>query len=139
VNMLEISIAKVAQVIVRSREVDGKVAPWDEPESLDADDETAATILEDLPGDATREELQSFLLGLNGDEKASLIALAWVGRGTYAPEELVEAVATAKSEHATNATRYLLQLPLLADYLSDALEQLGISPADEELKLTKQL
>ncbi len=136
-EMLEISPDKVAHVILRSREVDVKTGAWDEdsePDSVDADGET---ILEDLPGDATRQELKEFLDGLNEDEQASLIALAWIGRGTYAPGELDEAMATAKAEHGGNATAYLFSLPLLPDYLEDALDQLGICAGDAEAEILR--
>ncbi len=130
--MLEIAIDKVAHVILRARETDAKVAPWDETESVDRDDATSDTILEDMPGDATRQELQEFLASMNEDELASLVALAWIGRGTYAPEEVDDAIKLAKSEHANNAAAYLFSLPLLPDYLEDALDQLGHSPAEAE-------
>jgi hypothetical protein len=135
--MLEISIDKVAYVILKAREVDVKAGPWDEEDSLDPDDASSETILEDLPGDATRQELREFLRSLNEDELASLIALAWIGRGTYAPEELDEAIATAKDEHSGNAVRYLLSLPLLGDYLEDALDALGYAVEDAEKDLQR--
>ncbi|MGO8954493.1 MAG: DUF3775 domain-containing protein [Rhodomicrobium sp.] len=137
IEMLEISPGKVAHVILRSREVDVKTEAWDEETDSESDSDGAGgeTILEDLPGDATRQELREFLNGLNEDEQASLIALAWIGRGTYAPGELDEAIATAKSEHGSNAPAYLFSLPLLPDYLEDALDQLGIcaGAAEEEI------
>jgi hypothetical protein len=58
---------------------------------------------------------------LNTDERAELIALAWLGRETYGIDEWQEAVATARSEHATRVAEYLLSLPLLGDYLEDGL------------------
>ncbi len=131
-EMLEISPEKVAHVIIRSRELDAKMTPWEGDGVSDSDDADGDTILEDLPGDATREELKAFLDSLNEDEQASLIALAWVGRGTYAPVELDEAISTAKAEHGNNAIAYLFSLPLLPDYLEDALDQLGISVEDAE-------
>ncbi len=138
-EMLEISPGKVAHVILRSREVDVKTEAWDEdadpdPAGADAGQET---ILEDLPGDATRDELREFLGALNEDEQASLIALAWIGRGTYAPGEIGEAIATARAEHGANAPAYLLSLPLLPDYLEDALEELGISSGDAEAEIMR--
>jgi hypothetical protein len=138
-EMLGISANKVAHVIVRSREVDVKTEAWDE----DADPGAAAeeaegeTILEDLPGDLTRQELREFLNALNEDEQASLIALAWIGRGTYAPGEIDEALSTAKAEHGSNAPAYLFSLPLLPDYLEDALEQLGFSPGEAEEEILR--
>jgi hypothetical protein len=135
IEMLGISPRKVAHVILRAREVDGKTAAWDEDDDSDSVDADGETILEDLPGDATRQELKEFLEGMNEDEQASLIALAWIGRGTYAPGELDEAIAAARSEHGGNASAYLLSLPLLPDYLEDALDQLGISPQDAEAEI----
>lgn len=131
-DMLQISTDKVAHVILRAREVDVKTEAWDEEGAVDRDDLGSEAILEDLPGDATRQELKEFLDSLNEDEQASLIALAWIGRGTYAPGELDEAIATAKAEHGSNAAAYLFSLPLLPDYLEDALDQLGYSVEDAE-------
>jgi len=130
--MLEISTDKVAHVVLRSREVDVKTDAWDDERDLDGDDVSSETILEDLPGDATRQELRDFLESLNEDELASLIALAWIGRGTYAPSELDEAISTAKVEHGGHGVAYLFSLPLLPDYLEDGLDQLGISAEDAE-------
>jgi hypothetical protein len=58
---------------------------------------------------------------LNDDERIRLVALAWVGRGTYGLEEWREAVDTARSEHSRRTAEYLLSLPLLGDYLEDGL------------------
>jgi hypothetical protein len=135
IEMLGISPQKVAHVILRSREVDGKTEAWDEDGDSDSVDADGETILEDLPGDLTRQELKEFLEGLNEDEQASLIALAWIGRGTYAPGEWDEAIAAARSEHGGNASTYLFSLPLLPDYLEDALDQLGICPQDAEAEI----
>ncbi len=130
--MLEISTDKIGYVILRSREIDMKVSPNVDADGVDTDDRGSEAILEDQAGDATRHELTAILQGMNVDERASLIALAWIGRGTYAAEELDEAISTAKSEHPSNSVRYLLSLPLLSDYLEDALDQLGLSVEDAE-------
>lgn len=130
--MLEISTDKVAHIILRAREVDVKTEAWDNESDTDNDDLNSETILEDLPEDATRQELKEFLESLNEDELASLIALAWIGRGTYAPGEMDEAISTAKVEHGGNGVAYLFSLPLLPDYLEDALDQLGYSVEEAE-------
>jgi hypothetical protein len=91
--MLEISPEKVAHVIIRSREYDAKVATWDEPSSANNTDDASDAILEDRSGDATRGEVAEFIAGLNEDEQANLVALAWVGRGTYSADNFKEAVA----------------------------------------------
>jgi len=132
--MIEIAPEKVAHVIVKSRQFDAKVADWDEPRSsssIDLDDEAEA-ILEDRSGDATQSEVSTFIAGLNEDEQASLVALAWVGRGTYSAEEFQEAFDLAKTERVNPTEQYLLGIPLLADYLEEGLEKLGYSVEDAE-------
>ncbi len=141
-ELLGIPANKVAQVIVHSREAGARPGAWEEDAGYDAYDdpdlETAGeeaddgVILEDRPGDITRPELREFLDTLDGDEQAALIALAWIGRGTYAPAELEEAVSAARAEHRANASAYLFGLPLLSDYLEDALEQFGVSASAGE-------
>jgi hypothetical protein len=125
--MLEISPEKVAHVIIRSREYDAKVATWDEPSSANNTDDASDAILEDRSGDATRGEVAEFIAGLNEDEQANLVALAWVGRGTYSADNFKEAVEMAKAEHTNPTEEYLLGIPLLADYLEEGLEKLGYS------------
>ncbi len=136
-EMLEISPGKVADAIIRSRETGVSTGLWEEDADPDsaADDAGQEAIPEDLPSEATRQELREFLEALNEDEQASLLALAWIGRGTYAPDEIGEAIAAARAEHGANAPAYLLSLPLLSDYLEDALEQLGIFPGDAEAEI----
>ena len=132
--MLEIAPEKVAHVIVKSRQFDAKVANWDEPSpsySVDLDDEAEA-ILEDRSGDATQSEIAAFIAGLNEDEQASLVALTWVGRGTYSADEYQEAYELAKAERVNPTEQYLLGIPLLADFLEEGLEKLGYSIEDAE-------
>ena len=125
--MLEISPEKIAHVIVKAREFDAKVAVWDEPASAINLDDDADAILEDRSSDATRSEVAEFIAGLNEDEQASLVALTWVGRGTFSAEELQEAVDMARAERTNPTEVYLLGIPLLADYLEEGLEKLGYS------------
>jgi uncharacterized protein DUF3775 len=128
---LEIAPDKVAHVIVKAREYDAKVGSWDDSKSADAEDDPAS-ILEDYADDPTRAELAAFIDGLNDDEQIHLVALTWIGRGTYAPDELDEAVETARSERVSRTSKYLMGIPLLADYLEEGLEKLGISVEDAE-------
>jgi hypothetical protein len=125
-EILEISADKVAYIIVRSRETGVSAGAWDEEADPDAAVDAEA-ISESPLNDPARNELRYFLNSLTRDEQASLIALTWIGRGTYAPGELDEAISTAKAAHTTNAADYLFNLPLLPDYLEDALEQMGVS------------
>ncbi len=60
------------------------------------------------------------------------MALAWIGRGSFGPEELDEALATARAERVNRTEDYLLGMPLLPDYLEEALDRLGYSVEDAE-------
>jgi hypothetical protein len=126
---LEISPTKVGFVIVKAREIAAKVAAWDDGATSDHD---AESILESFSEDATADELKGFIRDLNEDEQASLVALAWIGRGSFGPEELDDALATARSEHTNRTEDYLIGMPLLPDYLEEALDRLGYSVEDAE-------
>jgi hypothetical protein len=130
--MLELSPDKVAYVILKAKEYDTKVGTWDD--SWDGGDavENPEAVLEDFGADASTSEIRAFIGGLNEDEQADLVALAWIGRGTYTAEQFDEAVATARAERNTPTETYLLGIPLLGDYLSEGLEQMGISPGAAE-------
>lgn len=128
--MLEIAVEKVAHIIVRAREYDAKVGAWDEEGATpDADSDA---ILEDFSSDLTRSELAEFIANLNEDEQNHLVALMWVGRGSYSAEEFADAVATAQAEKINKTEDYLLGTPLLADYLEEGLDKLGFTIEDAE-------
>ncbi len=126
--MLDISPEKVAHVIVRARELDGKVAAWDG----EGDDADSDSILEQRRDDPTEAELRGFIDDMNVDEQVALVALMWIGRGTYEPDDIQEALDTARSERVNSTEDYLLGVPLLADYLEDGLDKMGISVESAE-------
>lgn len=128
--MLEISPGKVAYLAILAREIDVKVAPWDSPE--DDTDSDGGSVLEAMPDDPAIKEFKSFVEGLNEDEKASLIAVMWIGRDTFTVADLKEAVETAKDNSRAPAAEYLLGIPLLPDYLEAGLEALGFDPEEAE-------
>jgi hypothetical protein len=130
--MLEIAPEKVAHVIVKAREYDAKVGAWDDSAKAGDAEEEPNSILEDYSSDPTRAELAAFIDALNVDEQVHLVALAWLGRGTFTTDEFDEAVETARSERVVSTSRYLLGMPLLADYLEEGLDKLGISVEDAE-------
>ena len=122
--MLQIATEKVQYIITLARDFDAKVAPWETSEEREDDVEA---ILEDSPNDPYEAQLKTFIDELYIDELVSLVALMWIGRGTYEAEDLEEALSTARSERVNETSAYLLGVPLLSDYLTDGLEKLGIS------------
>ncbi len=69
---------------------------------------------------------------MNEDEKASLVAIMWIGRDTFDADEWDEALQTARQEATTPTEDYLLGVPLLADYLEAGLEKLGVDVSELE-------
>ena len=127
---MDIAPEKVAHVIIKAREYGAKVGAWnDTTEEGDAEEDPSA-ILEDFTNDPTRAEIAGFIERLNYDEQANLVALVWVGRGTFEKEEFAEAVETARNERVNATASYLLGIPLLADYLEEGLEKMGY-PVDD--------
>jgi hypothetical protein len=133
VPTLDIAPEKVGFVILKAREFDAKVAPFDEgdPETSDEQEGTDG-VLENRAHDPTVRELRGFLGGLNDDEKANLVAIAWIGRGAYEPEEWNEAMGVALHQATTPTAAYLLGDPLIADYLEEGMSLLGFEMAPIE-------
>ncbi|MEX0283982.1 MAG: DUF3775 domain-containing protein [Paracoccaceae bacterium] len=95
----------------------------------------AQVVLMDRELDRAEPELRAFIDRLSEDEQAELVALMWVGRGSFEPEEFVDAVATARAEASTPCADYLIGTPHLSDHLENALEALGgsLSEAEDDL------
>ena len=131
---LRISTDKVCYVVVKAREFDVKVAPeWLDDGSNPADD-GMMRILEDYADDPTLAELRSHLRGLDDDELEDLVALTWLGRGDYTIDEWEDLLSEVRDLRASqNTTRYLIEIPLLGDYLEDGLNEFGLSCTDFEL------
>jgi len=79
-------------------------------------------------------ELQGFIEALNEDEKAHLVAIAWVGRGAFEADDYQSAVETALAEATVPTADYLMGMPHLAENLESGLEALGydVSEAEED-------
>jgi hypothetical protein len=102
-TMLAISTRKVAQIILMGHELD-----------------------------RAEGELRGLVETLNEDEQAELVAIMWIGRGSFEPEDFAEALATAREEATTPTADYLIGTPHMSDHLEAGLEMLGVSATDEE-------
>ena len=124
---LGINVDKVCHIIAKARAFDAKEEMSDPDSGSNATDDNMADVLEDLPAelDATQQEIVQFIRALDEDEQLSLVALAWIGRGTYELAEWNEALRVARSEHNKRVAEYLLGLPLLGDYLEEGLAAFG--------------
>ena len=118
---LNLPLDKVSFIILKAREYDVKEEGADPDTGSNPIDDGQTDVLTTKQDDPVREELLGAIRSLNEDERLRLVALAWLGRGTYSKEEWREAIATARSEHSRRTAEYLLGLPLLGDYLEDGL------------------
>jgi hypothetical protein len=122
---------KIAFIIVKAREFDAKEADSDPDSGSNPTDDGGTDVLEDKQGDQARRELITAINDLNEDEQVEIVALAWLGRGTYDISEWQDALSTARSEHNRRTAQYLLSLPLLGDYLEEGLDAFGEGISDE--------
>jgi hypothetical protein len=129
---LGLSVDTVCFVILKAREFDAKVDSVDEDSGSNGTDDNMGEVLEFHSEDPVYEELREIIDDLNVDEQIALVALAWVGRGTFAIQEWQDALAEARGAHNNRTAQYLLGLPLLADYLENGLAEFGLSCAGYE-------
>ncbi len=133
---MDIAVETVCYVINRAREVMADMDPLeDEPDQHSADDALEDDLPEEDSGavdNADYDDLKAFIDSLNEDEQSNLVALTWIGRGTYTADDWDEAVEVAQEEHPKRVGRYLLSQPLLADELEEGLSELGFSCEDAE-------
>ncbi|NAZ37232.1 DUF3775 domain-containing protein [Rubellimicrobium sp. CFH 75288] len=95
----------------------------------------AREIAQEMPG--AEAEFDGLVEAMDEDERADLVALMWVGRGDFEPEEWDEARRTAIEEATTPTASYLKGSPHLADHLEAGLEAMGIDPREAEDDVTR--
>jgi hypothetical protein len=128
---LSIAPTKIGFVIAKAREFDVKDVVTDPDLASNAADDAMLSVLEDHPDDPTYEELRSFITSLSQDEQIDLVALTWLGRGDGTPDDWDDLREEATRAYNRRTATYLLGKPMLADYLEEALDQLGISYEEE--------
>lgn len=128
---LGISLEAVATIVDHVRALQGKEET--DPEQATEDENSEAALLQDTPDDMTEDSLRAFITELNEDEQASLIALAWTGRGDYGPDEWDEARALAVERNEGRDTAdYLLAMDNLGDLLAEGVAAFGLSIEEVE-------
>jgi len=129
---LNIPTDKLGFIILKAREYDVKESDSDPDEGSNPTDDGNTDVLTNKEDDPVREELLGAIRDLPEDERFQLVALAWLGRGTYELSEWRTALDTARSEHRKRTAEYLLGLPLLGDYLEDGLAMFDDSIVDTD-------
>lgn len=127
---LELStpLETVCRLIVRGRELEAQV-PGADPDNDDPvdDNDDEFAVLEDEADSVAMEEMRAAIDDLADDQLAEVLALAWVGRGTYDASEWDEALEEAADKDAEAPVDQLLDMPMLSAYLEAGLAAFELS------------
>jgi hypothetical protein len=124
---LSVSAEKVCFIIAKAREFDAKDELTDPDDASNPTDDAMISVLEDHRDDPVVQEIAAVIYAMSFDEQVDLATLAWLGRGDGSLEDWDELRAEAARAHNNRTASYLLGMPLLADYLEEALSEFGIS------------
>lgn len=124
---LSISTEKICFVVVKAREFDVKDVDTTLDDGSNPTDDRMIEVLEDRPDDPVVQELVAFIEAMSEDEQVDLVTLAWLGRGDGTLEEWADLRAEAARMHNRRTASYLLGIPLLPDYLEEALAEFALS------------
>ena len=125
--MLDINPETVCFIIQRARQfhVKEQVVIPEIPNS--PSDDWALQMLADHAGNLNFQEVLLEIKDLEPDQKATLVALLWLGRGDYDLDNWETALKDATDNLTDHTGPYLMEHPLVADYLQEALNQHGYS------------
>jgi len=125
----------LCRIILRAREYDAQTpTDYDRDEDADnVDDENEGTlsVLDDSINDSVEEELRSVLEDLAEDQLAEVLALCWVGQGTYDAGDWDEAYQEAQEMNEEGGGEAiideLLEMPMLPSVLEAGLAAFDLS------------
>ncbi|MDZ5454475.1 DUF3775 domain-containing protein [Labrys sp. ZIDIC5] len=124
---LSIPLETIDFIVTKARQYAAKDAVTEPSPASNPSDDGMLGVLEDHRDDPVRIELFNVIGDLNEDEKADLVALAWLGRGDSDVDGWGELRAEALRVRNERTATYLLGMPLLAEYLEEGLSSLGAS------------
>ena len=127
---LETPLETICRLILRAKELDAQVPaddPDEDPEDVDDTDDDgdgeggALSVLDDELNTGVEEEVVALLDDLADDQLAEIVALAWVGRGTYDASEWDDALSEANDLDPVERIDELLEMPALGGHLEAGL------------------
>jgi hypothetical protein len=127
---LETPLDILCRIIIRAREWDAQV-PSNEPDEVSEDGPVSTDdlydVLIDEKNDSVEEEIAAIIDDLAEDQLAELLALAWIGNGTFEAADWDEATDTAAGTDSADVTAQLMDMPMLAAYLEAGLEAFDLN------------
>ena len=135
IDDLAISENALAGIILRAKSF-GAIVPESDPrESSNGSDDRMIDALEDQPDNPARMSLEKTINNLSDEQRNTLVALTWVGRGDYSAAEWKEALSVAQDRDGTATSHYLSEIPMLADHLENGAAELGINVTDAKAEI----
>ena len=131
--MLTLDPGRVCFVIVKTREFETMESPIEQVYEPEPTEDSFRRVDSEEGTDPSFDEIKALIDELNWDHQCELVALAWVGRGDYGRSDWDDALQTANERHNERTAKYLLGMPLLADYLEEGLAQFDLSCEDFEM------
>jgi hypothetical protein len=121
-------LESLCRIILRAREYEAQV-PGDfdsdeDPSNISDDGDEALAVLDDAVNTSVEEELQAALDDLADDQITEVLALCWIGQGTYEASDWDEALEAAADENG--AVEELLEMPMMASVLEAGLAAFGL-------------
>lgn len=92
-------------ILLKAREFHAKMDEVDTDEGSNPTDDKMIDLLEFQADGSGEEELISAIQGLDEDERLDLIALIWIGRGDFSPQQWSEARENAPADRPTGRRR----------------------------------
>ena len=124
--MLSLPLDTLAFIVEKAREYDVEVPRDADEDGSNAADDGESEVLFDTADNPAAQELREAIDGLNIDQQAELLALTWLGRGDFGPDDWHDGLRDARSVASTQESRYLMGTPMLADYLAEGAAALGL-------------
>jgi hypothetical protein len=109
---------------MKAREFAVKDAVTEPDPGSNPSDDRMIKLLEDHGDDPVLQELTSFISAMTEDEQIDLVALAWLGRDDNTIEDwpsIRDEAARAHESRIGHTANYLLGMPLVSEYLEEAL------------------
>lgn len=123
---LPIDTETICYLILKIREFHAKEEVVLPDSLLNPAEDWSLQALADHKDDPTYSEVVETVKDLEPDQQVALVALMWIGRGDFSISEWDDAIdAASNTRHKIPTGEYLLSTPYSADFIEEALYQLG--------------
>jgi hypothetical protein len=125
--MLGINPATVCFLISKAKEFHAKEQVVIPEVPTSPTEDWGLQVLADHADDATFLEFKNTINDMEPEQQLNVVALMWVGRGDFEPEDWDQALEEAKENWTPRTAEYLIAHPLLPDFLEEGLSLLDYS------------